>query len=108
MAMNSLPPSAITATQAIADGAKPQLNAKAMPEKIRKSAQEFEAFFLSQMVGHMFEGIDVNAQFGGGQGEAVYRSLMVQEYGRTLSKAGGVGIADMVGREMMRMQEASQ
>lgn len=108
MAMNSLPPSAITATQAIADGSKPQLNAKAMPDQIRKSAQEFEAFFLSQMVGHMFEGIDVDAQFGGGQGEAVYRSLMVQEYGRTLSKAGGVGIADMVGREMMRLQEASQ
>ncbi|MFT5438168.1 MAG: flagellar protein FlgJ [Alphaproteobacteria bacterium] len=108
MAMNSLPPSAITATQAIADGPKPRLNARAMPDEIRKSAQEFEAFFLSQMVGHMFEGLDVDAQFGGGQGETVYRSLMVQEYGRTLSKAGGVGIADMVGREMMRLQETRQ
>ena len=106
MDMNS-PISAIATNQALADSARPRLNARAMPEEIRKSAQEFETFFLSQMVGHMFEGIEVNSTFGGGQGESVYRSLMVQEYGRTLSKAGGVGIADMVGRELMRIQEAS-
>ena len=108
MNATALPSSALTATQALSDGAAPRLNAKAVPAEIRKQAEEFEAFFLSQMLGHMFDGVDVNSTFGGGQGESVYRSLMVQEYGRTLTKAGGVGIADMVSREMMRMQERSQ
>ena len=108
MNTTSLPSSATAATRALSDGAAPRLNAKAAPEDIRKQAEEFESFFLSQMLGHMFEGIDINSTFGGGQGESVYRSLMVQEYGRTLAKAGGIGIADMVSREMMRMQERSK
>jgi len=43
--------------------------------------------------------------FGGGNGEAVYRSLLLQEYSKVAAKSGGVGIADAVQREMLRAQE---
>ena len=46
--------------------------------------------------------------FGGGQGEKIYRSMMVQEYGKAVAKAGGVGIADAVQREILKMQENQQ
>ncbi|MCZ6860992.1 MAG: rod-binding protein [Alphaproteobacteria bacterium] len=75
-------------------------------EKAREAAQEFEAVFLAQMVSHMFAGIKTDKNFGGGSSEDIYRSMMAQEYGKTLAKAGGIGIADQVMREIIRIQEA--
>lgn len=74
--------------------------------KAREAAQDFEAVFLAQMVTHMFAGIKTNKMFGGGASEDIYRSMMAQEYGKTLAQAGGIGIADQVLREIMRIQEA--
>lgn len=73
--------------------------------KIREAAQEFEAVFLSQMLKPMFEGISSAPPFGGGQSEEMYRSLMMDEYGKSIAKAGGIGIADQVMREMIKLQE---
>lgn len=89
-------------------------NSRALPtapkdasiEKIRETAQDFEAVFLSQMMKPMFEGLSAEAPFGGGPGEDMWRSLMVDEYGKSVAKSGGIGIADAVMGEMLRMQEA--
>jgi peptidoglycan hydrolase FlgJ len=70
--------------------------------------REFEQMFLSEMLRPMFEGIGTNKWFGGGNGEKMFRSLQVDEYGKGLSKAGGVGIAEAVKREIIRMQETSR
>ena len=51
-------------------------------------------------------GIKTDKNFGGGASEDIYRSMMAQEYGKTLAKAGGIGIADQVMREIIRIQEA--
>jgi Rod binding domain-containing protein len=75
-------------------------------EKLRKTAQDFEATYLSQMLKPMFEGIKTDGPFGGGSAETMYRSMMVDEYGKSLAKSGGIGIADQVMREMLRMQES--
>jgi Rod binding domain-containing protein len=70
------------------------------------TATDFEAFFLAQFLDGMFAGISTDGPFGGGQAEEVYRSLLTQELGRSLAKAGGFGIADVVRREIIRLQEA--
>ena len=88
----------------LANGATPARTA----EQAREVGEDFESFFLAQMVAHMFEGIGNDPLFGGGHGEAVYRSMMVQEYGTALAKNGGIGIAESVTREMLRLQEESQ
>jgi len=74
----------------------------------KQTAEEFEALFISEMLGPVFENLDTDGLFGGGQGEKIYRSLMVQEYGKAIAKAGGIGIADTVQREILRMQENQQ
>jgi Rod binding domain-containing protein len=38
----------------------------------------------------------------------VFRSLLFQEYGKQAAKTGGIGIADMVQKEILRMQEAQK
>ncbi|MGF1608282.1 MAG: rod-binding protein [Kiloniellales bacterium] len=71
----------------------------------REAAMEFEAVFLSEMLTPVFEDLESDGLFGGGSGERIYRSLLVQELGRTMARSGGVGIADAVQREIMKVQE---
>lgn len=78
------------------------------PAKARKAAEEFESFFVSSMLESMFSGIKTDPVFGGGHGEDVFRSLLLQEYGKTIAQRGGIGIADQVQREMLRLQEENQ
>ena len=75
------------------------------PKRAREAAQEFEAVFLSQMGSHMFSGLATDGPFGGGPSEQTYRAMLYQEFGKVLAKAGGVGIADAVMREMLKIQE---
>lgn len=77
-------------------------------DQARKVAEEFESFFLSQMMGLMFQGLGTDPMFGGGPGEQVFQSLMVQEYATVISRNGGVGLSDAVTREILRLQEAEQ
>lgn len=79
----------------------------ALEARARTVAEDFESFFISAMLETMSSGLDVDPMFGGGHGEAVYRSLLNQEYARAFARAGGIGIADTVQREIMRLQEAS-
>lgn len=88
---------------------KAKLGSRGMSEaKIDEVAQDFEAQFISQMMENMFSTVETNSEFGGGQAEEVYRSLLVNEYGKLVARTGGVGVADHVKREMIRMQEVSQ
>ena len=74
-------------------------------EKIEATAQEFEAVFIAEMMKPMFEGIQAEAPFGGGKGEEVFRGMLLQEYGKIVSQTGGIGIADQVKEQMIRLQE---
>jgi Rod binding domain-containing protein len=71
-----------------------------------KAAQDFEAFFLQQTFESMFQGVGAGSLFGGGKGEQIYRSLLLQEYSKVAAQHGGVGVADAVQREILRHQEA--
>ncbi|OPH15098.1 hypothetical protein FE89_12940 [Azospirillum brasilense] len=79
----------------------------AIRAKIRQSANEFESVFVSQMLGHMFDGIEVDQNFGGGHAEEMFRSMLTNEYGKQVSRSGGFGIADQVYRELLRAQEGN-
>ena len=91
-------------TQTLANRASP-LDRPIAPDKTKEAAEAFEAFFLSQMLADMFSGVETDPIFGGGPGETVFRSLMIDEYGKSLARNGGVGIADSVLQEIVRLQE---
>jgi Rod binding domain-containing protein len=81
------------------------IGAAADPRGAGQAAQDFEAMFLAQMLKPMFAGIGTDGMFGGGPGEEVFREMMVDEYGKAIARAGGVGIADQVKAEMLKLQE---
>jgi peptidoglycan hydrolase FlgJ len=73
--------------------------------KAKQVSQDFESVFLSQMLGSMFDGISTDGPFGGGQGEAMFRSLMVDEYAKSMAGQGGIGLANSVTKELLQLQE---
>lgn len=77
-------------------------------EQARKTGEEFEAMFLGQMLQHMFAGIETDPEFGGGAGEDMWRSMMVEQYGKEIAKNGGVGIAEAVMRQLLQNQEVEK
>jgi len=75
------------------------------PTALRKVAEELEGLFVSQMINHMFKGIKTDGLTGGGNGEAMFRDLLVQEYGKAISKSSGIGLADSIERQLLERQE---
>jgi flagellar protein FlgJ len=52
----------------------------------------------------MFAGVS-NGPFSGGHGANIWRSFLTDEYSKSFVKAGGVGIAPQVTRELLAQQE---
>lgn len=72
--------------------------------RIQETAQKFETQFLSIMLQQMFEGVNVSPPFGGGPGEAMFKSFMTEAMAEQMTRQGGVGLADTVAREMLKLQ----
>ena len=70
----------------------------------RKAAEDFEAFFIGQFLEAMQSGLETPAPFGGGPGEASWRSFLNDAYAKSMVKAGGVGLADRLTSEIIALQ----
>ncbi len=71
-----------------------------------KASKQLESVFISQLLGQMFEGIPTDGLFGGGPGEEMFRSMMIDEYGKQMERQGGFGLAAPVARHLLQLQEA--
>ncbi len=85
-------------------GAPQSAEQRAVPAEIERTAQEFEAVFLAQMLQTVGQPLRGPGAAAGGSEDA-WGSMLVDAYARLISKAGGIGVADAVVREMLRMQE---
>ena len=80
-------------------------NAAQRDPRAWKVAQDFEAQILSSMMQPMFEGLQTDGAFGGGEGEGAFRSLLVEQYGKEMTNSGGIGLSDMIYGEILKLQE---
>ncbi len=81
-------------------------NAKPLSmEKMKFQAQEFEGQILGTLLNQMFTGIGAeDNSLHAGQAESTWRGLLNEEYGKSLARNGGIGLADAVVHELVRMQ----
>ena len=77
----------------------PQQQAKA-----KATATDFEGMFLNQMFSQMTDGLQGEGPFGNTPGTGVWRSMLTEQYSKSFAKAGGVGIAKDVYRELILQQ----
>lgn len=75
-------------------------------QKAWRQAQDFEQVFLNTMLGQMFSGLGENTTLGGKHSEA-WRGMLVDEYARSITAQGGLGLAGPIYRELISAQEAA-
>lgn len=98
MAARVLPPAPV----------RPEGMAPARYEKLARTARDFEAQAFGQMLQPVFATLRPGqGLFGGGSAEAQWQGLLVDAYAKVAARAGGVGLAQPVLREMLRMQAAA-
>jgi Rod binding domain-containing protein len=77
-----------------------------MQQKLKSSAQDFEAVFLGQAFSQMTEGLKGDGPFGSTVGTGVWRSMLTDEYAKSFAKTGGIGLSNDVYRTMIMQQAA--
>ena len=73
---------------------------------IRKTSEQFEAYFIQQMMKTMRESIEKSDLVEGGNMDT-YQDLMDKEMSLEMVKRGGMGVANMMEKQMLRAQELS-
>jgi Rod binding domain-containing protein len=77
-------------------------------QKAWKTAQDFEQMFMEQTLGQLTSGLTGEGPLGDeGAGADVWRGMLTQQYAKSITNAGGLGIASSVYSELMRIQEKS-
>ena len=71
-------------------------------------SKEYESVFISQFLGSMFSGIATDGITGGGQGEEMFRSMMVEQYAKGITAKGGFGLASHMQAELLKHQAQPQ
>ena len=74
--------------------------------KIKSSAEDFEAFFVTKAFEDMYGDLSSDPLFGGGEAENIFRSFLLQEYGKQVARTGGIGVSDMVQKQLLQLQES--
>jgi Rod binding domain-containing protein len=98
---------ALTDPMTLAPAPQPPQATPEQRRKIQDTAQAFEGQLLGLLMQPMFEGLQTDGPFGGGNSEGTYKAFLVEAIGKQVARAGGVGLADPVAREMLRMQGLS-
>ena len=74
--------------------------------KAKAAAEDFEAFFVTHAFEDMYGDLSSDPLFGGGEAESIFRSFLLQEYGKQVARTGGVGVSDMVQKQLLQLQES--
>ena len=102
------PGSIATVSGAVAEVAQPRIPkviAQASQDEALKVGRQFEQMFLTQMLAPMFDAIETDGPFGGGHGEQMMRSFQTDAFAQSIVSRGGIGLAQNVAREILRLQE---
>jgi flagellar protein FlgJ len=103
--MNSLVPESASARHGTISAQIPEAAkvAGSKEAKAWRSAQDYEGVFLNTMFQQMFNGIGEDGPLGGKHSEA-WRGMLVDEYARSVSKQGGLGLAPSIYKELIGAQ----
>jgi Rod binding domain-containing protein len=86
----------------------PKVPANTGLEKIKAVSQDFETVFLTNMFENMLDGLDDDGPFGSGAGNGPWRSMLTEQYAKSISQSGGIGVARQIERQLVSLQESHQ
>lgn len=77
------------------------------PDKaVRRTAEQFEAYFIQQMMKTMRESVEKSDLVDSGNMD-MYQDLMDKEVAMQMVRRGGMGLADMLEKQILHQQQAA-
>ncbi len=75
---------------------------------IQKTSKDFESSFLNIMYQSMFKDVGGSASLGGGgEAEEMWKSFLTDAMAKQTVKRGGIGLSEVVAKEMLKLQGLS-
>lgn len=85
------------------------LTSPAQMGHLRAQAEELEGVFLNTLMKEMFSSLHSDSEaMGGGFGEDTWRGMQAEQMADAVAKAGGIGLADSIMGDLLKIQELSQ
>lgn len=77
--------------------------------QLRQQAEELEGVFLNTLMKQIFSSIKTDeSAMGGGFAEETWRGMQAEQMAMTLTRSGGIGLAESLLPDLLAMQEANQ
>lgn len=74
-------------------------------EEARQVSDDFESFFLFQMLELMDPEVADDPNFGGGTGEAMFNHIKNEHIAEAITDRGGIGLSDTIYDHLLKLQE---
>lgn len=71
------------------------------PEKLKESAQQFEAIYIQQMFKEMRNTIPKGGLIERGNADDIYTQLQDAEAAKVMAEQGGIGLADLMLQQLL-------
>ena len=85
-----------------------QTSSPAQLGHLRAQAEELEGVFLHTLMKEMFASLSTDSKaMGGGFGEDTWRGMQAEQMADAVAKSGGIGLADSILGDLLKLQEAS-
>ncbi len=85
---------------------RPAADAKEQAQ-MKQACRDFESVFLNHMLSKMRESVPKSDLFGNSGGEDLYRGMLDEEMARQISAGGGIGLAEVLFRQIVERGEAA-
>ncbi len=90
----------------LGQSATPDGNTSKHAKKAWSAAQNFESVLVNNLLSQAFNGVQGDGPMGTqGTGTETWRSMLVNEYSKSFTKAGGIGVSGSIYHELMKVQE---
>jgi len=85
---------------------EPRISPTASTAALTKSARDFEAMAIGQLLAPMFDTVNTaRGAFGGGAAETAWKPMLVDAIAKQVAARGGFGFAGPVYKALLRAQE---
>lgn len=108
--MDSYQPVADDQKQAVETDAFKDILAKAAEDKdlegLKKACVEFETYFINTLFKEMRSSSEVTGVIEKSQARGMFEGMLDEEMSKKMSEAGGIGLADMLFKNLQKAYEA--
>lgn len=108
--LDSYQPSASDQKQTVEADAFKDILAKAAEEKdlegLKKACMEFETYFINTLFKEMRSSTEGSGLIEKSQARSMFEGMLDEEMSKKMSEAGGIGLADMLFKNLQKAYEA--